>query len=136
MRMIFFAHSGLRYLVLLVGLVALAYFAYSVATKKGDEKLGRILGSVFVGTLDLQVLLGILMVVLGNFYPALIGHLAMMIGAVVIAHGAMAMAKTAQPEARRSALRFGGVLIALLLIVGGIMAIGRSVFGSGVPSVG
>jgi heme A synthase len=135
MRMLFFAHSGLRYLVLLVGFIALLYLAYALFTKKGEEKLGRTLGSVFVGLLDLQMLLGILMVVLGNFYPALIGHLAMMVGAVVVGHGAMAMAKTAEPAERRNALRFGGVLVALLLIIGGIMAIGRSVFGSGVPSI-
>ncbi len=34
MKMLFYAHSGLRYLVLLMGLVALAYFAFVLATKR------------------------------------------------------------------------------------------------------
>ena len=62
MRMLFYAHSGLRYLVLLMGLVALVFFAYGLATKRPVDKLVRILGSSFVGMLDLQVLLGILLV--------------------------------------------------------------------------
>jgi heme A synthase len=135
MRMLFFAHSGLRYLLLLVGIVALLYFAYAVATKKGDEKLSRILGSSFAGLIDLQVLIGIGMVVMGLYYPALLGHLFMMLGAAVVAHVAMAMAKTAQPPERRNAFRLAGVVVALVLMVAGILSIGREVFGSGSPTL-
>jgi heme A synthase len=136
MSMLFSAHSGLRYLVLLVGVAALAYFAYAAVSAKGNERTSRVLGASFSGLLDLQILLGIGMVVLGLFYSQLIGHMFMMIAAAVVSHAAMVMAKNAEPEQRRSWMRFAGVAVALLLIVGGIMAIGRSVFGSGVPSVG
>lgn len=135
MQMLYSAHSGVRYLILLIGIIALIYFAYAVVAKKNDETKSRVLGSVFTGVLDLQGLLGIIMVVMGLYYPAVIGHLVMMIGAIVVAHASMAMAKTAQPPERRNAFRLAGVVVALLLIVGGIMAIGRSVFGSGAPSV-
>ncbi len=135
MQMLYSAHSGVRYLILLIGIIALIYFTYAVVTKKNDETKSRVLGSVFTGVLDLQGLLGIIMVVMGLYYPAVIGHLVMMIGAIVVSHASMAMAKTAQPPERRNAFRLAGVVVALLLIVGGIMAIGRSVFGSGVPSV-
>ncbi len=136
MQMLFSAHSGLRYLVLLGGVAAFLYFAYAVATKKGDERTAGILGSAFVGLLDLQALLGIVMVVMGTFYPALIGHLVMMIGAAVIAHVAMAMGRKAADPAKANRLRLIGVVVALLLIVGGISAIGRGVFGSsGGPTV-
>ena len=134
MEMLFYAHSGLRYLVLLAGLVAALYYLWAVATKKGSERTGRILGSIFVGALDLQVLIGIVMVALGLFYPALIGHLFMMVGAAVVGHVAMVMARSAAPE-RAFAIRLLGVVFALVLIVGGIVAIGRAVFGSGVPSI-
>lgn len=135
MQMLFYAHSGLRYLVLLAGVVALLYFAYAAITKSGSEKLGRVLGSIFVGLVDLQILLGIGMVVLGLFYPALIGHLFMMVGAAVVAHVAMAMAKSSPNPDRATAIRLMGVVFALVLIAGGIMAIGRAIFGSGAPSM-
>lgn len=135
MQMLFYAHSGLRYLVLLLGLAALAYFAYALITKKGNEKTGRILGSAFVGTLDLQIVLGLLMVILGLFYPALIGHMFMMIGAAVVAHVAMVMARSSATPERAFAIRLLGVVFALVLIVGGILSIGRAIFGSGAPSM-
>jgi heme A synthase len=136
MRMLFFAHSGLRHLVLLAGVLAIAYFAYLLATKSGNERVARILGASFVGLLDLQIVIGIVMVALGLFYPALIGHLFMMIGAAVVAHVALAMGKNTDPPSRGHAIRLAGVAIALLLVVGGILAIGRSVFGtSGGPTV-
>ena len=136
MRMLFFAHSGLRHLVLLAGLVALGYFAYAVATRAGNERVARIIGSTFVGLVDLQLVIGIVMVALGLFYSALIGHLFMMVAAAVVAHVAMVMGRNTDPPARGNAIRLAGVAAALLLIVGGIQAIGRSVFGtSGGPSI-
>lgn len=135
MRMLFFAHSGVRYLVLLAGLVALGYFAYAVVTKRSNERLSRTLGAVFVGLLDLQILLGIALVALGLYYPALMGHLFMMIAAAVVGHAALALARSADPPERRNALRLGGVVVSLTLIVAGILAIGRAVFGNGSPTM-
>ncbi len=135
MRMLFFAHSGLRYLILIVGFLALVYLAYAAATGKGSDRTAKVLGSAFAGLLDLQGLIGIVMVALGLFYPALIGHIFMMVGAAVVAHVAMSMARSAPPE-KAIKLRLAGVIVALILIVGGIMAIGRAVFGTGVPSIG
>ena len=136
MRMLFFAHSGLRYLVLVAGILALVYLAYSVLTRRGNERTGRILGAAFAGLLDLQILLGILMVVLGLYYSALLGHLFMMVAAAAVAHGAMALARSSPDVARANSIRLLGVLISFALIIGGILAIGRSVFGSGAPSIG
>ena len=135
MQMLFMAHSGLRYLVLLTGIVGLAYFSYVAITKKSNERAGQILGSAFAGFLDLQVLLGILMVILGLFYSALIGHMFMMISAAVVAHVAMKFARGAPDPARANSIRLLGVAVPLILIVGGIMAIGRQVFGTGSPTM-
>ena len=135
MQMLFYAHSGLRYLVLLAGLAALVYYLVAMRSKEGDTRAGRILGAVFVGSLDLQILLGILMVALGLFYSALIGHMFMMVAAAVVAHVARAMARGSANPSRANSIRILGVALALILIVGGIMAIGRSVFGSGSPTL-
>jgi heme A synthase len=135
MQTIFMAHSGLRYLVLLLGVLAVAYFAYAVASKGGNPKVSRVLGSVFTGVLDLQVLLGLILVALGLYYPTLLGHLFMMLFAAAAAHVAMALAKSSPDPARANRLRLAGVVLALLLIAGGVMAIGRGLLESGVPSI-
>ncbi|WP_224364403.1 hypothetical protein [Hyalangium versicolor] len=126
MNILFQAHSGLRYLVLIVGLIALVYFASGLATKRPVGKGVRILGSSFVGLLDLQFLLGLLMVVMGRFYPQLIGHIVLMVIAVGETH-ALLVINRKRPNPGYL-LPLIAVAVALLLIVGGIMAIGRGVF--------
>lgn len=135
MRPLFFAHSGLRYLVLLAGVVALVYLAWSVLGRKQGSKGGRVVMSTFVGLLDLQILLGIVLVAMGDFYPALIGHIMTMVIAAVVAHGSAAYAKR-PGVAKADAIRLAGVVVTLVLIVAGILAIGRAVFGTGAPSFG
>ncbi len=125
-RMFFYAHSGLRYLVLLAGVLALAYFAFGLATKRPFDKSGRILGASFAGLLHTQVLLGILVLVTRFYYPALIGHMVMMVLAAVTAQ--VAMSKNRRSPKPGFVLPLAGVVLALVFIIGGIMAIGRGVF--------
>ena len=49
LRILFHAHSGLRYLVLLAGVAALVYFAVGLATKRPVTKAVRILGPTRIG---------------------------------------------------------------------------------------
>lgn len=120
------AHSGLRYLVLLAGLVAAGYYVFALATKKPAGKATRVMGSVFVGLFDLQMLLGFTLVVMGRFYPALIGHFVMMLLAAAVAHGLLVMnRRSAEPG---NTLPLAAVVIATGLAVGGILAIGRGPF--------
>jgi heme A synthase len=127
---IFHAHSGLRYLVLLAGFVALVVTALGVFGRKPYERPSRIAMAVFTGVLDLQVLLGIVMVVLGCFYPALMGHLMMMVLAAIAAHALSIFARKQADGKRAHTIALVGVVLALGLIVGGISAIGRTPFGS------
>lgn len=127
MNFLFQAHSGLRYLVLLAGLVALAYFVSGLAMKRPVGKGVRILGSAFVGLLDLQGLLGLIMVAMGRFYPQLIGHIVMMLLAIAETH-ALLVINRKRPNPGY-VLPLIAVLVALALIAGGIMAIGRGVLG-------
>jgi heme A synthase len=126
MNFLFQAHSGLRYLVLLAGLVALAYFVSGLAMKRPVDKGVRVLGSIFTGLLDLQVVLGLIMVALGRFYPQLIGHLAMMLLAAAVTHVLLVVNR--KRPSPGYVLPLVAVLVALALIAGGIMAIGRGVF--------
>jgi hypothetical protein len=124
MAELFALHSWLRYGVLLAAVVALAVALAGVAGR-GDERAGRISMTVFVGVLDLQVLLGIVLLVLWPFYPMLIGHIAMMVLAAVAAHAGSALAR--RRAARAPAIRLATAALVFVLIVGGIMAIQRPI---------
>lgn len=125
MNFLFQAHSGLRYLVLLAGLVALAYFVSGLAMKRPVGKGVRVLGAIFTGLLDLQALLGLIMVAMGRFYPQLIGHIVMMVLAVAETHVLLVINR--KRPSPGYVLPLIAVLVALALIAGGIMAIGRGV---------
>lgn len=120
---LFHAHSGLRFLILLVGVVEVVALALALAQKKPFGKLHRILGAAFAGALHLQVLLGVGMVALGRWYPALIGHVVLMVLAAVVAQASMSLNRRRTTPG--TALPLAGVVVALLCIVAGIMAIGR-----------
>ena len=64
------------------------------------------------------------------------GHVVMMVLAVVVAHAASSIAGRATDERRELTVRLFGVVLSVVLIVGGILAIGRGVLGSLPASVG
>ncbi len=131
---LFHAHSGLRYVVLLLAVVNLVVLLAGLASKKPFGKLHRALGAAFAGTLHLQVVLGIVMVALGTYYPKLIGHFAMMILAAVLAQVTMSInRRKPTPGFQLPLIGVGG---ALVLIIGGIMAISRGVLQSTAFGVG
>lgn len=127
--MLLHAHSGLRYLVLLMGIVVIAYAAYGLATQAEYGKRMRVLSAIFTGVIDLTVLLGIIMLFTGMFYPQLAGHISMMILAAVIAHVVHGVMKRRPPDAQTFTPHVVGTLIVLACIVAGIMAIGRPIVG-------
>ena len=129
MRTLFYIHSGLRYLVLLMGLVALVYFAFGLATKRPVDRSVRIIGSSFAGLLDTQILLGLALLGSGwPFYGALWGHLTMMLLAAVLAHVLLVMnRRRPNPGYLLPLIAVAG---ALLLVIGGILSIGRSLVGT------
>ena len=84
--MLFYAHSGLRYLVLLAGVLVLGYAGYGQATKREYDKTMRILAAVFTGAIDLTALVGVAHLMNGVFYPQLSGHIVSMVLAAAVAH--------------------------------------------------
>jgi cbb3-type cytochrome oxidase subunit 3 len=126
MNALFAAHSGLRYLVLLAGLVAVVYFALGLAQKRPYTRAVRTVGAIFSGLMDLQILLGLILVLMGRYYPQLIGHIVLMVLAAVVVHVLLAKnRKRAQPG---YALPLAGVVLGLVLLVAGILAIRPSIF--------
>ncbi len=129
MTIVFYAHSGIRYLVLLVAVAALAYLLFGLATRRDFDKLAGALTGAYLGLLDLQVLIGVVLYLLFPSRPALMGHAIMMLAAVTVGHVANIMNK--RREQKSYGVAFGGVAVSLLLVGGGIMAIGRAIIGSG-----
>jgi hypothetical protein len=132
--MLYHAHSGLRYLVLLAGLVAIVVFARGLLTGRPVRGAKRFT-IAFNALLDLQIVLGFGLFFGGIFYDALTGHMAMMLLAAVAAHGSAIMAPRAATERKELAMRLAGVVIALVCIALGIMAIGRTILGSAPATV-
>jgi len=122
---LFQAHSGLRYLVLLAAVAAVVVLAWGLASRQPFGKPARIAVAAFTGLLDLQIVLGLLMVGMGLFYPSLMGHMTMMLLAAVAAHGLGVLARKQSDPRRAHSMALIGVALALLLIVLGIGAIGR-----------
>jgi len=126
-NVMFQAHSGIRYLVLLLGVLAAVWGLAALARGTSPGRAGRILGASFVGMLDLQIVLGLIVLFMRGFYPQLFGHVMTMLVAVAVGHVAV-IASRQNTEPRRSALWLGaGTLATLTLVVLGILAIGRPV---------
>ena len=123
------AHSGLRYLILLGGVLTVLYAAYGMVSGRAYDKTIRILATSFVGTIHLQILLGLALLFSGRFQPGVTGHIFMMLFAAAAAQIPVSVMRR-RPEEQKSYLPHGvGALAALAMIAAGILAIGRPIVG-------
>lgn len=125
MEMLFHAHSGLRYIVVLAGVLALIYFLYGWLTKKPYGGPGPILYRALMGAVDLQVLLGLVLYLGGAATVMMHGHLTYMLLAVIVLH-VVGVLQRRRPEPRGYGLPLLGVVIAAVLVFVGVSSIGRS----------
>lgn len=130
---LFYAHSGLRYLVLLAAIVAIGYHFYGLRKRIAVDGTARGTAAAFTGLLDLQIVLGLIFMATGVYHGALIGHIVLMLLAAGVAHMGGKLASRKPDAADYYRIRVAAMSVALVLIVLGIAAIGRSVFGSGAP---
>lgn len=128
--MLYAAHSGIRFLVLLAGFVVILYGLWGMWGKRAYEPLMGRLASAFAGLLHLQILIGLVVLFTRPFGSQLIGHILMTVLAAVVAQGTTSVVSRRPQEQKTYAPHVVGTLLALGLIAGGIMAIGRGVFQS------
>lgn len=126
--MLLHAHSGLRYLILLAGFAALIYAVVGLVTGAPYRKPMRTLATIFAGSLHLQVLLGLALLFSDRFYPALIGHIFLMILAAVVAQVVPSIMRRRADDQRTYLPHVISVAVALGLIWTGIASIGRGLF--------
>ena len=129
--MIFMAHSGIRYLVLLLAVVCAVYAIVGWATGRPYDRAMRGIASAFAGVIHLQILVGLAVIFTSGFYPALMGHITMMIAAAAVAQIPASVMRRRPEEKRTYAPHAVSALVALALIAGGVMAIGRPLIGTG-----
>jgi hypothetical protein len=122
-NMVFYAHSGLRFLVLLTAVLAIGVLLWGWSSRRPFTGPSRGITAAFTGLLDLQVTLGVILVLVRPWYGELMGHLMMMIAAAFAAHGLTVYGRKQADPRKAHMISLIGVALALLLIVGGIMAI-------------
>ena len=123
------AHSGWRYVVLLLGLICAGYALYGAMTKQPVGRPMMRLASAFAGAFDLQIVMGMLLLFSGRFSSVVIGHFFTMLFAAACAHIVPSVMRRRKPEARSYIPYLVGTLLALGLIALGIMALGKPIVG-------
>lgn len=103
-------HGEIRWLVALVGVIALIKYGIGWLNRHAYQGADRGLMAAFTGLLDLNVLLGLLILIFGGgFTQARIEHAVTMLIAVVIAHSSAAWRRSDS-----AALKFRNNLLAVL----------------------
>lgn len=115
-------HSILRWVIVIVGLIAIVKFLIGWASKNEFGRIDRGLSSGFSGLIDLQVVLGLVYFLITGFggagFPSFsIEHTVTMLIAAFVAH-APAMLK--KRPVNKFAVSFFAVIGALLLIYIGV----------------
>jgi uncharacterized BrkB/YihY/UPF0761 family membrane protein len=119
-------HSLWRWVVVVVALIALVKFALGWLQKKNPDALDRRLLLAFTTSIDIQVLLGIVLVVLlavtAPVFPrAALEHTVIMVVAAVVAHLSAMWRKREDNTFLRN--NFLIVLVTLALIIVGVATV-------------
>lgn len=113
-----------------MGVLALAWAVIGHIRGVPYDRTMRGLASAFAGLLHFQVLLGFILIVTGRFYPALIGHIFLMLGAAAAAQVPLSVFRRRPPEKRTYLPHVISILAALGLVWAGVAAIGRGILES------
>jgi hypothetical protein len=126
LQVLFYIHSWLRWLILLVAAIAVVKSIIGLAGRHEFDKMSGGLTSAFSGLMDLQVLIGLIYLLWSGFAGAgfpmqRIEHLVTMIIAAVVAH--LPAVWKNKPAAVRYRNGLIVILVSLLLVVAGVFAL-------------
>ncbi len=122
MDILLWLHSYVRWLVVLVAIIAAVKFAVGWLQKQKPAAMDRGLMSAFSGLVDLQVLLGLVLLIGSGIYSMQrIEHAGTMIIAAVLAHLPMLWRKGDSPNVLRN--NFLVIVAVMILIVAGVTSL-------------
>ena len=122
MDIVLLLHSLVRFLILIAAVVGMVKVLLSLAHKRASDRLDQTIASTFLGLYDLQVLLGILLILLGGLTQAV--HPIVMFIGVLLAHGLQSMIKRTK-DANIPVYRLAFYILPLLVILVGLASIGH-----------
>ncbi len=129
MRGLYYAHSGIRYLVIAFGLFALLYAVLGLVRRRPYDRSMKALAAAFAGTTHLQILVGLALLLSGRFGPSMGMHFVLMVFAAAAAQIPSSVMRRRPPEERSYGPHVVLTLLALALIAFGIVVLGRSPLG-------
>ncbi len=124
MEFIYTLHSHFRWLVLLFAVVTVILYLHGWLSKRRFSKIDRTMGVIFVSTMDLQVLLGLINLIAiasatQELHAKQIEHVATMIAALVLVH--VAAKWKSKPDTIRFKNTFFFYFVAIVLVFNGIV---------------
>ena len=122
MDIVLWLHSLVRYLVLLGAIIGLLKALFASPSQIASDSSDRIVMVVFLGLLDLQALLGVLVILLGGLRGPL--HPLLMVMALVLAHWLGTLVRRA-PQTNGRALRLALYGAPLAIILFGLAILGQ-----------
>lgn len=124
-------HSGLRYLVLLMGIAVVVYAIRGATTRVPYDDRMRIMGGVFALLVHLNVFVGFAALFGRPFQPYVIGHILIMVFAAVSAQTVPSVMRRRPMEERTYLPHAVAAVVALGLVAAGILALpGGRILGS------
>ena len=118
-------HSIVRWLVVIVAVIAVVRYALVIAGRAQPSGMDRGLMSGYTGLLDLNVLLGLILIIgLGEWETAQIEHAVTNIIGVAVAHIFAQRARKMEDVKLKARTSLLGVVISLVIIVVGVALVG------------
>lgn len=117
-------HSVVRWLVVLVAVVAVVRYVLVMTGRAQSSGMDRGLMSGYTGLLDLNVLLGLILIIGLGFTMQRIEHAVTNIIGVVVAHFFAQRAKKIEDAKLKTRTNLLGVVGSLLIVVVGVALIG------------
>jgi hypothetical protein len=124
MAFILTLHSIVRWLVVLVAVVAVVRYALVMSGRAQSSGMDRGLMSGYTGLLDVNVLLGLILIVGLGFTAQHIEHAVTNIIGVAVAHIFARRAKRIEDTKLKARTNLLGVVISLAIIVVGVALVG------------
>jgi hypothetical protein len=129
MNVIVGVHNLVRWLIVIVAVVAMVRYALVLAGRARSSGMDRGLASGYTGLLDLNVLLGLIIIVglsisAGQVALGWLEHAVTNIVGVVVAHVFAQRAKKQTDDKAAMRQRLTGVVVSILIIIVGVMVVG------------